>query len=108
MTNALLDGWDIKAAADVSWSPWGDGETARAKVLATGDGYVLALVEAEAGYQGAPHEHAHTEFLYLLAGRIRNQGRLMEAGDAYVASMGSQHTDFCATTAATYLSIFKL
>ena len=108
MTTALLDGWDIKASAEVPWAPWGDGHKARAKVLATGDGYVLALVEAEDGYEGTPHEHAHTEFLYVLAGRIRNQGRLMEAGDAYVASVGSRHTDFCAVTAATYLSIFKL
>lgn len=32
----------------------------------------------------------------------------MQAGDAYVASIGSHHTDFEAETAATYLSIFKL
>jgi len=108
MTTALLDGWDIHATAEVPWTPWGAGDNARAKVLATGDGYVLALVEAETGYEGMPHEHAHTEFLYVLAGRSRNQGRLMEAGDAYVASVGSRHTDFCALTDATYLSIFKL
>ena len=30
------------------------------------------------------------------------------AGDAYVASVGSRHTDFGAVTDATYLSIFKL
>ena len=87
----VLDGWDIHT-----------------RILGTGDGYVLALVEAEQGYTGTPHEHAYTEFLYVIAGRLRNQGRSMEAGDAYVASIGSTHTDFEAETASTYLSIFKI
>lgn len=108
MTTALLEGWDIAASAGIPWSPWGEGNLARVKLLASGDGYVLALVEAKAGYTGTAHEHRHAEMLYVLAGAIRNQGRLMGAGDAYVASAGSQHTDFCAVTDATYLSIFKL
>jgi hypothetical protein len=102
-----LEGWSINRSDDIEWTDWGGGG-ARAKVLGTGDGYVLALVEADAGYVGTPHEHEHTEFLFLLAGRIRNQGRPMGAGDAYVAATGSTHTDFEAETAATYLSIFKL
>jgi quercetin dioxygenase-like cupin family protein len=108
VTPALLDGWDMHSAADVPWIKWGEGDNARAKVLAEGDGYVVALVEADPGYAGTPHEHNHTEFLYVLAGRLRNQGRAMQAGDAYVAERGSTHTDFEAETAATYLSIFKL
>lgn len=108
MTTALLDGWDIRATADTPWVPWGEGGNARAKVLGTGDGYVLAVVEADEGYTGTPHEHAHTEFLYVIAGRLRNQGRTMRTGDAYVASTGSTHTDFEAEAASTYLSIFKL
>lgn len=103
-----LDGWDIGRAADVDWVPWGAGSDARAKVLATGDGYVVALVEADAGYTGTPHEHAHTEFLYVVDGVIRNQGRTMERGDAYAAAVGSTHTDFEVASRATYLSIFKL
>ncbi|HEX2381917.1 MAG TPA: hypothetical protein VHI95_04740 [Acidimicrobiales bacterium] len=108
MTTALQQGWDIGTAADAEWVPWGEGGRARAKILGTGDGYLLALVEADEGYTGTAHEHAHTEFLYVLAGRLRNQGRTMQAGDAYVASIGSQHTEFEAKTATTYLSIFKL
>ena len=63
-------------------------------MLASGDGYVLAVVEADAGYRGTPHEHTSTEFLFVLAGRVRNQGRMMSAGDAYVAAVGSTHSDF--------------
>ena len=103
-----LEGWDINAAAAAEWLPWGQGGDARAKILGTGDGYVLAVVEAEAGYTGTPHEHAHTEFLYVLEGRLRNQGVSMDAGDGYVAAAGSVHTDFEAETPARYLSIFKI
>ena len=108
MTITSLEGWDIHAGSDVSSVPWGEHGNARAKILGTGDGYVLAVVDADAGYTGTPHEHTNTEFLYVVAGRIRNQGRSMHAGDGYVASIGSKHTDFEAEVASTYISIFKL
>ena len=55
MTSAPLKGWDIRIAADAEWVPWGEGGNARAKILGTGDGYVLAIVEADEGYTGTPH-----------------------------------------------------
>ena len=60
-----LDGWNIGHADDIEWSPWGSGNDARAKILTNGDGYYVALVEADAGYHGDAHEHEHTEFLYV-------------------------------------------
>jgi quercetin dioxygenase-like cupin family protein len=77
-------------------------------MLAHGDGFFLALVEADAGYRGAPHEHEHTEFLYVLDGRVRTQGEPMGPGDGYVASAGSVHEDFEAEVPSRYLSIFRL
>jgi uncharacterized protein len=103
-----LTGWDIGAVAALEWGPWGSGGDARAKVLANGDGYYLALVEAEPGYAGDPHQHGFAEMLYVLAGSLRTQGVEMGPGDAYVASAGSVHTDFVTDGGATYLSIFKL
>jgi quercetin dioxygenase-like cupin family protein len=103
-----LDGWDIGSATDRDWVDWGEGGAARAKLLAAGDGYVVALVETEPGYTGGRHDHVHTEFLYVLEGRLRNQGEVMETGDAYVAAAGSTHTDFVTESASTYLSIFKI
>jgi len=108
MDTTPLDGWDMNSLTDIDWIPWGATGDARAKVLGTGDGYTLALVEASAGYRGSPHQHAYTEFLYVVAGRIRNQGRTLGPGDAYVASIGSMHTDFEAEAPSTYLSIFKI
>jgi hypothetical protein len=103
-----LDGWDITHADATDWVPWGEKGDARAKILGSGDGYIVALVEADAGYQGTPHEHAYTEFFYLVDGAIRNQGVAMKVGDGYVAAAGSSHTDFEAESPATYLSIFRI
>ena len=103
-----LDGWDIGHADDKEWVPWGSTGDAKAKVLATGDGYYVVLVRADAGYTGEAHEHDYTEFSYVLDGECRTQGRTMQAGDAYVAAPDSVHTDFTTETGATYLSIFKL
>jgi quercetin dioxygenase-like cupin family protein len=103
-----LDKWDIRCAAETDWIPWGNQAKARAKILGEADGYMVALVEAEAGYQSSPHEHAHAEFFYLVDGVIRNQGRTMNPGDGYAAAMGSVHTDFEVEARATYLSIFRL
>ena len=103
-----MDGWSIGRFDDVEWSPWGSSGNARAKVLANGDGYFVALVEADPGYVGDPHEHAHTEFLFMVDGSLLTQGERMTKGDAYVAAGGSVHEQFEAPDGATYLSTFKL
>ena len=100
-------GWDINHADGLEWLPWGGGG-ARAKILGSADGYVVALVEAEAGYQGTPHEHANAEFFYLIDGEVTNQGETMRAGDGYAAAAGSRHDEFRADAPARYISIFKL
>jgi hypothetical protein len=102
-----LDGWDINHADELEWIPWGGGG-ARAKILGSADGYVVALVEAEAGYRGTPHEHAFAEFSYIVDGEVTNQGRVMRAGDGYAAAAGSRHDEFRVDAPARYVSIFKL
>src|SRR5262245_18497880 len=108
LTTHDLTGWDIGALHAVEWSPRGSRGDARAKVLASGDGYYLALVEAEPGYHGDPHEHGFAEMLYILSGTLRTQGVDMGSVDAYVAAAVSVHTDFATDPGATYLSVFKL
>ena len=103
-----LDGWDISTAEREAWVPWGGDGRARARVLAVADGYHVVLVEAQPGYTGQAHEHLHTEFLYLLEGSVRTQGRTMTAGNAYAAGVGSAHTDFTTESGATFVLTFKL
>ncbi len=103
-----LEGWDIVRGADAEWMPWGGNDDARAKVLGSADGYMVTLVEAEAGYVGGEHEHTHAEFFYLVSGRIRNQGQELVTGDGYAAAAGSTHTDFEALEPSTYIVTFRL
>lgn len=103
-----LEGWDLAAFDELEWEPWGSSGNARAKVLGSADGFFVALVQADAGYSGEPHVHNHPEFLYMVEGTVRNQGKELRKGDAYAAAAGSSHTDFATETGATYLSIFKL
>lgn len=104
----LLDGWDLSTDHDADWVPWGSAGNAEARVLAVGDGYHVVLVRAEAGYTGEPHVHEQTEFLYVVEGTVRTQGRTLSAGDAYAAAIGSPHTDFTTVGGATFVSTFKL
>ena len=108
MTTTTLAGWDINRTGSGDWVDWGDGGRARAKVLASGDGYLLVLVEADTGYIGTPHEHSSPEFAYVVSGRLRNQEQVMGAGGAYVAAAGSQHSDFEALEPSTYVIAFEL
>jgi uncharacterized protein len=103
-----LEGWDIGRFDAADWMPWGSTGDARAKVIGAADGFFVALVVARAGYEGEPHVHEHPEFLYVVDGKLRNQGREMVTNDGYAAAPGSSHTDFAAVTDASYLSIFKL
>jgi len=110
MSNVDIDpgpGWDIGHATDADRVPWGGGG-AQAKILASGDGYMVALVEAEPGYAGAPHVHEHAEMLHVLSGEVVTNGVRMGPGDAYVAAAGSEHRDFRVPDGATYLSIFRI
>ncbi len=100
-------GWSIGSAAETEWVPWGGGG-ARAKILASGDGYHLSLIEAEPGYEGTAHVHEHTEMLHVLSGEVVTNGVTLGPGDGYVAEAGSEHVSFASPTGATYLSIFKL
>jgi quercetin dioxygenase-like cupin family protein len=104
-----LAGWDIEPFDAVEWVPWGSQPGfARAKVLANADGYMVALVEANPGYQGDPHVHEYPEFLHVIDGTVENQGRTMNKGDSYAAATGSTHSEFGSATGATYVLVFKI
>jgi quercetin dioxygenase-like cupin family protein len=104
-----LDGWNIVRGDEAEWMPWtGSAGEARAKILGSADGYTVVLVEAKPGYRGSEHEHAHTEFNYVVDGTLRNQGRDMNAGDGYAAAAKSTHADFETDTGATYIVVFKI
>jgi quercetin dioxygenase-like cupin family protein len=100
-----LEGWNVVAASDEDWFPWGDGGNARGRIVGSASGLTIFRVEAEAGYVGAVHDHRGAEGFVLLGGRVRNQGQELDAGDGWVASSGTRHDDFEALTDVVYLSI---
>jgi quercetin dioxygenase-like cupin family protein len=103
-----LTGWDIAHAAEVEWAPWGSGGDAKARLLASADGYNVVLVVAEPGYATDPHVHGFPEFVYVIDGTMHAQGHVLARGDVYAAAAGSVHTELRSDSGATYLSIFKL
>jgi quercetin dioxygenase-like cupin family protein len=105
----VMDGWNIVRARESEWMPWtGSAGEARAKVLGSADGYTVVLVEAQPGYRGSPHVHAHPEFNYVVAGSLRNQGLELSEGDGYAAAAGTSHDDFVTDTGATYVVVFRI
>jgi quercetin dioxygenase-like cupin family protein len=118
-TNKAGLSWAYQFDADVySYQPPADEVVATSRpsslILPNCEGcdpslwYTVAYVQADPGYVGDPHEHAAAEFFYLVDGTLRNQGRVMKAGDGYAAAAGSKHSDFTTDTGATYVVIFKL
>jgi hypothetical protein len=103
-----LEGWDVVRGDDAEWVPWGSGDDARAKILGSADGYLVALVDAQPGYRGDPHEHGRPEFFHLIEGTVVNQGTTLRAGDGYAAAAGSTHADFSTETGARYIVIFAI
>lgn len=104
-----LEGWDIEHFDAAEWVPWGGSAApARAKVLGSADGYVVALIEASAGYVGDPHVHEFPEFLHVIDGTVENQGYKMSKGDSYAAAAGSTHSEFGSANGATYVLVFKV
>jgi quercetin dioxygenase-like cupin family protein len=103
-----LTGWDITNAADVDWAPWGSRDSAKAKLLASADGFNLVIVVAEPGYSVDRHVHDFPEFVYVLDGTLKVQGHPLGRGDAYAAAAGSIHTELHTDSGARYLAIYKL
>ncbi len=103
-----LTGWDIATAADIDWAPWGSRGDAKAKLIASADGYNVVLVVAEPGYGTDRHVHDFAEFVYVIGGTMRAQGHVLGPGDAYAAAAGSVHTELRTDGGATFLSISKL
>jgi quercetin dioxygenase-like cupin family protein len=103
-----LTGWDIANAADVDWAPWGCRGDAKAKLIASADGYNVVVVVAEPGYATSEHVHRFPEFVYVIDGTLQVQGLLLARGGAYAAAAGSVHTELSTDSGATYLSIYKL
>lgn len=76
--------------ADAEPMPWGDEGRATAQFLAAADGYHLAVIHADAGYRGDPHDHVYAEFTFVVSGTVVTNGHRLDAGDAAAAPAGTR------------------
>ena len=74
------------------------GGTAR-RVLAYDDQLMAVEVSFEAGAEGAPHTHPHTQCSYVLSGAFRytveGEESLLHAGDSVIVPGGAVHGTAC-------------
>lgn len=98
-------GWMFGKSNALPWQPMGD--KVAMKMLGAAGGRVVALFKFDAGYNGTTHHHDDAEFSYLLEGDIVSNGVSMEAGDAYAAEPGTDHTEFRTSGGAVLVSVFK-
>ena len=100
-------GWNFWVAGDNGSPDPAPTDGSRTTVLGAADGLQIALVDAAPGYVWDPHVHGFPEFLFVLRGTVRTQGRALGPGDGYAAATGSSHPEFETETGATYLLISR-
>jgi hypothetical protein len=100
-------GWDFWVSGGGATPEPTPAGGCRTTVLGAADGLQIALVEAEPGYVWDPHVHGFPEFLLVLHGTVRTQGRILGPGDGYAAATGSSHPEFETGAGATYVLISR-
>jgi len=55
------------------------------------DGFVMSMMEIEAGCEIPEHDHHGVEMAYILEGDLETDGKLLKAGDFFRADAGSHH-----------------
>ena len=87
----------VKLHKDVSPIPLGGGTERR--ILAYDDPLMAVEVSFEAGSEGAPHSHPHTQLSYVLSGSFRydveGESVILNPGDSIVVPGGLVHGTVC-------------
>ena len=94
--------------ADSNEVPWQElAPGVEMKALGAATGRVIAMFRFAPGYEGASHHHDDAEFSYVLEGDLTANGVLMQAGHAYAAEAGTDHSEFGSPSGATIISVFQ-
>ena len=83
--------------SDITPIPLGGGVERR--ILAYEDPLMAVEVSFEAGAEGAPHVHPHTQLSYVLSGSFRydveGESTVLNQGDSIVVPGGLEHGTLC-------------
>jgi quercetin dioxygenase-like cupin family protein len=97
----------VRHHQDVNPIPLGGGTERR--ILAFDDRLMAVEVSFEAGSEGAPHSHPHTQLSYVLSGSFRyaveDESVILKPGDSIVVPGGLIHGTLC-LEAGTLLDVF--
>lgn len=97
----------VKHHQDVTPIPLGGGTERR--ILAYGDDLMAVEVAFEAGSEGAPHTHPHTQLSYVLSGSFRytveDESVILNPGDSVVVPGNLVHGTAC-LEAGVLLDVF--
>ena len=87
----------VRLRKDVEAIPLGGGTERR--ILAYSDDLMTVEVSFEAGAEGAPHSHPHTQLSYALSGSFRytveGESVVLNPGDSVVVPSGLTHSTVC-------------
>ena len=87
----------VRLHQDTAPIPLGGGTERR--ILAYNDSLMAVEVAFEAGAEGAPHSHPHTQLSYALSGSFRytveDESVILNPGDSIVVPAGLTHGTVC-------------
>ena len=87
----------VRHHQDITPIPLGGGTERR--ILAYEDPLMAVEVSFEAGSEGAPHSHPHTQLSYVLSGSFRyfveDESVVLNPGDSVVVPGGVVHSTVC-------------
>ena len=87
----------VRHHSDITVNPLGSG--VERSVLAYDDPLMAVEVSFEAGAEGAPHSHPHTQLSYVLSGSFRyaveDESVVLNPGDSIVVPGGLTHGTVC-------------
>ncbi len=87
----------VRFHQDTAGIPLGGGTERR--ILAYDDALMAVEVAFEAGAEGAPHTHPHTQLSYVLSGSFRysveEESAVLRPGDSIVVPGGLVHGTVC-------------
>jgi len=101
-----MNGYIFADASSIPWRQSSFASGVEVKDLGGSDGRSMQLVRFAAGASFPLHRHGGPEFIYLLEGAAVQEGQLLEAGWASVASTGTTDHEFHSPAGCVFLTVY--
>jgi anti-sigma factor ChrR (cupin superfamily) len=102
-----MNGYFFEDSSAIPWRESSFASGVEVKDLGTADGRSMQLVRFAPGASFPLHIHGGPEFIYLLEGAAVQEGQLLEAGWASVATTGTTDHEFHSPTGCVFLTVYS-